>query len=203
MAHNRICGCCAVTAKVEPAMNAVPPPPPVAMAAAAAADVFLFSSSSISRTQASKFLCSRVSSALLTILRSLFRRMTSLSEAGDPGVFHPFPPMSPATLVSTCQPKFAYPSMRKEACALSVFISLGAYDLIQFSIIFYYEYVNHPPSLPFRSCPAKRLPPLYPIFFRNAIDKVHWEFFPEIFLHRTDRIPFFYFRIVWLLFLNC
>lgn len=67
--------------------------------------------------------------------------------------------------------------MRKEACALSVFISLGAYDLIQFSIIFYYEYVNHPPSLPFRSCPAKRLPPLYPIFFRNAIDKVHREFF--------------------------
>lgn len=27
MAHNRICGCCAVTAKVEPAMNAVPAPP--------------------------------------------------------------------------------------------------------------------------------------------------------------------------------
>lgn len=157
-------------------MNAVPATP-VAMAAAAAADVFLFSSSSISRTQASKFLCSRVSSALLTILRSLFRRMTSLSEAGDPGVFHPFPPTPPATLVSTCQPKFAYPSMRKEACALSVFISLGAYDLIQFSIIFYYEYVNHPPPLPFRSCPAKRLPPLYPIFFRNAIDKVHRKFF--------------------------
>ena len=65
----------AVTAKVDAAMKAVPAIP-TETAAIVGRDVFSFSRCPISSTQASKFRCSLVSSVLLIIFRSLFRRIT-------------------------------------------------------------------------------------------------------------------------------
>lgn len=75
--HKMICGGCAVTANVEPTINAVPITPR-SSAYMMAADVFDFSNTSISLTHASKFLCSLGSSVLLIILRFRFKRSITL-----------------------------------------------------------------------------------------------------------------------------